>query len=169
MKDPKTGTVKSAPVSNIPRFGRAIEPDDNESKCHQIVYYLSGIGSSSDNTYLQKFKESGMGVGLVENVRQAYGFLCNNYDEGDEIYITGFSRGAFTARSVAGLVGKVGLLTKKGMAKFYEAFDFYEHPELYGNKCPVTAKVRRSNILSRNKANLLRMKSFLQERTNPKS
>ena len=154
MKDPKTGTVRSAPVSNIPRFGRAIKMDDKECKCQQIVYYQSGIGSSSDNTFLQSFREGGMGVGLVENVRQAYGFLCNNYDAGDEIYITGFSRGAFTARSVAGLVGKVGLLTKKGMAKFYEIFDYYEHSDLYGNKCPVTEKVRRSIILLRNKANL---------------
>ena len=66
------------------------------------------------------------GAGLEQNVREAYGFLCNNFDDGDEIHITGFSRGAFTARSVAGMVDAVGILTKKGLDKFYEAFEYYK-------------------------------------------
>ena len=108
----------------------------------QIVYYQSGVGSGAESGIIQGLTESGLGVGLVSNVREAYGFLCNNYDYDDEIYITGFSRGAFTARSVAGLIGEVGILTKRGLEKFYEAFDYYEHKN---TECPVSDRVRHGN------------------------
>ena len=42
-------------------------------------------------------------------------FICNNYSTDDEIFLFGFSRGAFTARSIAGLIAGVGLLTKAGL------------------------------------------------------
>ena len=58
------------------------------------------------------------GEGLAEHVREAYSFLANNYDAGDEIFLIGFSRGAYTARAVAGLVENVGVLTKRGLASF---------------------------------------------------
>ena len=122
----KDGKLKSKPVSNIARIGRATLTDDEDLDFQQIVYYLAGVGASSEDSWLAKTYQGMSGLGLVQNVREAYGFLCNNYDYGDEIYITGFSRGAFTARSVAGMVGKVGILTKKGLELFYEAFDFYE-------------------------------------------
>jgi uncharacterized protein (DUF2235 family) len=52
----------------------------------------------------------GTGSGLSEHVREAYGFLAHNYAAGDEIFLFGFSRGAYTARSVAGLISQAGLL-----------------------------------------------------------
>jgi hypothetical protein len=68
-------------------------------------------------------QESGAtGLSLGEHVREAYSFLCNNYASGDEIFLIGFSRGAFTARSVAGLISVVGLLTKKGLPFLPEIF-----------------------------------------------
>ena len=54
-------------------------------------------------------------------------FVCNNYEDGDEIYLVGFSRGAFTARSIGGLIDAIGLLTKKGLADFYTVFRDWEH------------------------------------------
>lgn len=63
-----------------------------------------------------------VGEGLRENVRAAYVFLSNNYAKGDEIFLLGFSRGAFTARAVAGVIATVGLLTKKGLAYWPEIF-----------------------------------------------
>lgn len=45
-----------------------------------------------------------------------------NYEDGDEIVLIGFSRGAFTARSIGGLIGDIGLLTKKGLGSFYPIF-----------------------------------------------
>ena len=117
----------------------------------QIVYYQPGVASGAESGKLQSLREGGFGVGLISNVRQAYGFLCNNYDFYDEIYITGFSRGAFTARSVAGLIGKVGILTKRGLEQFYEAFDYYEHLEAWEKlhkACPVSEEVRHGNPYS---------------------
>ncbi|TLD37136.1 Homoserine dehydrogenase [Venturia nashicola] len=63
-----------------------------------------------------------VGDGLREYVREAYSFLSNNYSEGDEIFLLGFSRGAFTVRAVAGIIATVGLLTKKGLAYWPEIF-----------------------------------------------
>ena len=67
------------------------------------------------------------GEGLGDNVREAYSFLANNYHPGDEIFLIGFSRGAFTARSIAGLIGQVGLLTKKGLNTLPEVFEDVQH------------------------------------------
>ena len=137
-------TLTSSPVSNIARIGRATVCDDHATEFQQIVYYLAGVGASSEDSVIAQGYQSFTGTGLLQNVREAYGFLCNNYDYDDEIYITGFSRGAFTARSIAGLVGKVGILTKKGLDLFYEAFDYYENNEkwrTHGNPCPVSEAV----------------------------
>jgi hypothetical protein len=56
-----------------------------------------------------------------------YNFICANYVDGDSIILTGFSRGAFTARSVADMVASLGLLTPDGLDRFYAIFDDYEH------------------------------------------
>jgi hypothetical protein len=63
-------------------------------------------------------------LGIGHDIRQAYSFICNNFDDeaGDQIVLIGFSRGAFTARAVAQLIHDVGVLTKKGL---------YHLPEVY--------------------------------------
>lgn len=69
--------------------------------------------------------DGAFGVGLEDSLRAGYGFLAHNYVKGDEIYLFGFSRGAYTARSIAGLASSFGLLSKKGMdniAYVYEAY-----------------------------------------------
>jgi hypothetical protein len=65
------------------------------------------------------------GQGLSEIVRAAYGFLVNNYSGNDKIYIFGFSRGAYIARALAGLVSNYGLLTKRGMDNFNAVYDTF--------------------------------------------
>ena len=86
----------------------------------------------------------------MANIRAAYAFICNNFDYGDEIYITGFSRGTYTARSVAGLIGKCGFLTKQGLEKFYEAFEYYQFTNKNKDKhrdCPVSEAVSYLSLL----------------------
>lgn len=56
-----------------------------------------------------------------------YNFICANYVDGDAIVLIGFSRGAFTARSVADLIASIGLLTPQGHDHFYAIFDDYEN------------------------------------------
>ncbi|EKG12410.1 protein of unknown function DUF2235 [Macrophomina phaseolina MS6] len=110
--------------SNVTRIGRAILCEDSQFR-PQIVFYQAGIGTGPST--LEKLVGGGTGAGLTENVREAYCFLTNNYVDGDLIYLTGFSRGAFTARSIADLIGCVGLLGKHAMQHFYRVFEDYEH------------------------------------------
>ncbi|XDG00737.1 hypothetical protein ABKA04_000352 [Annulohypoxylon sp. FPYF3050] len=56
------------------------------------------------------------------NIREAYAYICANYVDGDEIVLVGFSRGAFTARSIGGMISDLGLLTRTGMEFFYPVF-----------------------------------------------
>ncbi len=68
-----------------------------------------------------------IGLGLSDNIREAYDFVVNNYADGDELYLLGFSRGAFTARSVAAMIGTLGLLTKDAMTDFTIIFKDYQN------------------------------------------
>jgi uncharacterized protein (DUF2235 family) len=72
----------------------------------QMVYYDEGVGTG----LLDSVTGGAFGIGLSENVRQAYEWLVERYRDGDEVYIFGFSRGAFTARSLVGMIAKCGLL-----------------------------------------------------------
>jgi uncharacterized protein (DUF2235 family) len=67
-----------------------------------------------------------MGLGLEENAEDAYAFIAHNYVEGDEIFILGFSRGAYTARFVAGLLGIIGILSREGMVHFKPVIEMYK-------------------------------------------
>jgi uncharacterized protein (DUF2235 family) len=62
-------------------------------------------------------------------VRNAYNFICQNFnhkDRNDEIYLVGFSRGAFTARCIASLIDSVGILTKPGLSQLYTAYGLWK-------------------------------------------
>jgi uncharacterized protein (DUF2235 family) len=67
----------------------------------------------------------GLGRGLDIDVAQIYDFISNNYEPGDELFFFGFSRGAFTVRSVAGLVCDVGVLSAVHMSRFAEMWSVY--------------------------------------------
>src|SRR5690606_17210148 len=73
----------------------------------QLVYYDEGVGTGNS---LDRVTGGAFGRGLEENIHQAYRFLIANYEPGDEIFLFGFSRGAFTARSLGGMIRKCGIL-----------------------------------------------------------
>jgi uncharacterized protein (DUF2235 family) len=102
----------------------------------QITYYQAGVGSGDD--ILDHYLGGATGMGLDEHIREAYAFIVQNYVSGDEIILLGFSRGAFTARSVSGLINTVGLLTRGGMVHFYRIFKDYENMNIenYVNRVP---------------------------------
>jgi uncharacterized protein (DUF2235 family) len=87
----------------------------------QRFYYEPGVGTAPD----QHLIGGAFGFGLSRNVRNAYAWLAENYDPDDNIYLFGFSRGAYTARSVAGLVRNCGILQKEHADRVDEAFAFY--------------------------------------------
>lgn len=82
----------------------------------QLRYYDPGVGTDQHHGLLQRWKDKliggAFGEGLSKNVRDAYQFLVDHYDDGDEIYLFGFSRGAYTARSIAGVIIRCGLLRR---------------------------------------------------------
>jgi uncharacterized protein (DUF2235 family) len=88
----------------------------------QIIHYDEGVGTGR----LEKWTGGMLGVGLIDNVREAYRFLIFNYDPGDEIYVFGFSRGAFSARTFVGFVRCVGALSRLHAARIDEALGLYE-------------------------------------------
>ncbi|EED18639.1 conserved hypothetical protein [Talaromyces stipitatus ATCC 10500] len=122
------------PLSNITRIARSIRQhaeiiDANGDKIliPQITYYQKGVGTGVLDQYLGGLT----GVGLSANVRAAYAFLAENYEPGDELFFFGFSRGAYTARAVAGLVADMGLLTPRGMDNFPIIYhDYYKKKRL---------------------------------------
>lgn len=81
----------------------------------QTVYYDPGVGTGGweydeSTRGLSAKSDSATGNGLQKNVIDAYQFLMECYEDGDKLYLFGFSRGAFTARSLAGMLNKCGLL-----------------------------------------------------------
>lgn len=77
----------------------------------QIAKYINGVGNSS--VKLNRILGGAFGFGLIERIARGYTFISRNYVAGDKIYIIGFSRGAYTARALAGLIAAKGLLAKK--------------------------------------------------------
>lgn len=106
---------KLEPPSNVTRLTRSIKSLSTDG-IPQITYYQAGVGSNG--IVANKLIGGLVGAGLAENVREAYTFIANNYERGDEILLVGFSRGAFSARSVGGLIGHIGVMTKKGLPSF---------------------------------------------------
>jgi len=131
------------PPSNVTRISRAlsryaeVEEDGVKKIIPQIVYYQKGVGTGIGD----KIWGGAAGAGLSANIRAAYGFLAENYDVNDKIYFFGFSRGAYTARAIAGLVTDLGILSCRGMDNFTTVYnEYYKKP---GYK-PYSAEQRRS-------------------------
>jgi uncharacterized protein (DUF2235 family) len=88
----------------------------------QFIFYDDGVGTGKR----ERFRGGVFGEGLIKNLADGYRFIIFNYSPGDEIYIFGFSRGAFTARSFAGLLKACGILLRENAAKVSEAIDLYK-------------------------------------------
>jgi uncharacterized protein (DUF2235 family) len=144
------GPVKAQVPSNITRLTRAVKHTDDSPVARggdpidQIVFYQRGVGSD-DSGVENKLIGGLTGNDLAEHVREAYGFLANNFNPEtqkelddktkprDEIVIVGFSRGAFTARAIASIVSDVGLLTRKGMENFWGIFNDWLNQDVAGS------------------------------------
>jgi hypothetical protein len=112
--------------TNVVRLLRAIAPVCPRTGVTQISYYHLGVGTGN---LFDQFLGGMAGIGLSSSVKSCYGFLVDNYQAGDEILLFGFSRGAYVVRSVAGLIGTIGLLEKADMFAFKEVWDYYTLPK----------------------------------------
>ena len=102
----------------------------NDPGAGQVVAYFAEIGTDrrfdgAFARFVNRWGGGAFGWGLDTKVKQAYQFLCLACQRGDEIYLFGFSRGAFTARSVAGMIRKCGLIDDPTEARVNEAFELY--------------------------------------------
>jgi uncharacterized protein (DUF2235 family) len=77
----------------------------------QVSKYINGVGNAENK--IQELIGGGFGAGLIKRIVRGYTFISRNYQVGDRIYIVGFSRGAYTARALGGLIASQGLLANK--------------------------------------------------------
>ena len=106
--------------TNVVRISCRIAKSD--AGIPQIIYYDQGVGSGNA---LDRLSGGAFGQGLEGNIHDAYRFLIANYEPGDELYLFGFSRGAFTARSIAGMVRKCGVLGREFVQHYRDAIALY--------------------------------------------
>jgi uncharacterized protein (DUF2235 family) len=86
----------------------------------QLAYYERGVDG---------FLGGWFGKGLDQNITNAYQWLIDHYDSGDDIFIFGFSRGAYTARSLAGFIAKCGLLRAGGALGVTQLYQRYRRTD----------------------------------------
>lgn len=92
--------------TNVFKIYNAIAEQDSQNK-EQLKYYHPGVGG--EGGIVDSILGGAVGAGISRHICSAYHWLGSNYADGDEIYLYGFSRGAFTARSLGGFLGR-GLL-----------------------------------------------------------
>src|ERR671933_959348 len=110
--------------SNIVKLAQAVKPIASDG-VPQIVFYDEGIGTDSN-----KLLGGATGLGIDRNIEDAYRFLSLNYVAGDEIYMFGFSRGAYTVRSLAGMIYCAGLLSRRNVTMASQAYELYRKREI---------------------------------------
>ena len=96
--------------TNVWRIFNAVDRARNDGADEQITYYDDGIGTASIRWL--RLLQGAFGWGISRNIREAYMFLVMNYKHGDRVFLFGFSRGAFTVRSLAGMIGRCGLIQR---------------------------------------------------------
>src|SRR3974377_2393353 len=107
-----TGDVYGDNNSNVVKLYSTLEISEK-----QLGYYHPGVGTMGAPSARNKLEEGwdivaglAFGQGLMGKIGDAYPFLMDADREGDDIYVFGFSRGAYTARALAGLISMYGLL-----------------------------------------------------------
>ncbi|GLS35429.1 hypothetical protein GCM10010869_10170 [Mesorhizobium tianshanense] len=105
--------------TNVWRLRSLCADKDVEGR-QQLRYYDTGVNGVVGG---------GWGKGLTENVQEAYNWLVENYEDGDQIFIFGFSRGAHTARSLAGFIAICGLLKPGGALGVDQLYERYRNDD----------------------------------------
>jgi len=118
------------PISNVLKIARSIEPIGADG-VPQIVYYDEGVGTGWS---VDRVIGGATGFGISKNIQEAYRFIVNNYTQGDELCCVGFSRGAYTVRSVGGLIALFNQPQRSDMTLLDTMYDYYR-----------TAPVKRAN------------------------
>jgi uncharacterized protein (DUF2235 family) len=110
-----TGNEIEADESSVLRLAHMLVND----RARQVFYYDPGVGTQGapatdlmSRQELIKLLGLGIGTGVYEKIGNAYRFVVDAYEAGDQLFLFGFSRGAYIARALAGLIGKIGILQR---------------------------------------------------------
>jgi uncharacterized protein (DUF2235 family) len=104
--------------TNVLQLARGIRP--KVSGIEQVAFYDWGVGTDR-----KKIAGGISGAGIDKNVMDCYRFIVHNFDRGDQLYFFGFSRGAYTVRSLAGFIRNCGLLKREHAEQIPAAYRLY--------------------------------------------
>lgn len=108
-------------ATNVLELARSVMPVATD-KIDQVAFYDWGIGTDR-----KKISGGITGAGIDKNIMDCYRFLVHNYSEGDHLFFFGFSRGAYTVRSLAGFIRNCGLLRRSQSGHIVDAYKLYRH------------------------------------------
>jgi uncharacterized protein (DUF2235 family) len=115
-------TDRGQPVeTNVEKMYKAVQIE--KTAIQQVKFYGPGVGTSFAIT--DQLMGGGTGMGIDRNIQDAYKFLMWSYEPGDEIYLFGFSRGAYTVRSLGGLIRNCGIMKPEYMHLIPDAYTLY--------------------------------------------
>ncbi|MAP95285.1 MAG: hypothetical protein CMK07_10080 [Ponticaulis sp.] len=121
---------RQRPTTNVVKLAQSVSShgvDGQGRPVSQVVFYNEGVGTLEG----ESLQGGGFANGLEQNIKDAYAFLVFNYDPGDEIYVFGFSRGAYTARSLVGMIRNCGILRRTCAPSVEEAFEIYKSKSIH--------------------------------------
>ncbi len=117
---PEEDIEKDYPT-NVLKLARGIAPGSGTSKQH--VFYDWGLGS-----YHSGLTAGSTGRGIHKNILDGYRYIVQNYAYGDDIYLFGFSRGAYTVRALCGLINNCGIIKRNDARLIQQAWEIYKSP-----------------------------------------
>lgn len=130
-------------TTNVVKLAQSVRPSAADG-ITQHVFYQPGVGTGRGSNAMARLTDrvlgGALGWGLSENIHSAYRDLAFCYEPGDRIFIFGFSRGAYTARSLAGLIRSAGIPPRDQTHRIKEAIAHYQargkdtHPDSRASK-----------------------------------
>jgi uncharacterized protein (DUF2235 family) len=130
--------------SNVHKLNSHLHYDDNpksltgKPKNPQIVHYTRGLGNTK--YWWNRYSSGGFGYGISEAIQDVYLNICSNYQNGDKIYLFGFSRGAVVARAVCALLG-LGVLEPKHIDVTIDVFKTFKLLSVIGLPAEIGRKI----------------------------
>lgn len=109
----------------------------------QVAFYDRGLG-----TGWRKLTGKAFGIGISKNIQECYQFIFDNYQAGDRVYLFGFSRGAFTVRSLSGFINLFGMLPKSRPELIERAYRIYRTGDPAERKQKATAFLAQHHSMS---------------------
>lgn len=128
--------------SNVAKVALAALTRDARGK-EQKIFYDKGVGTGLG---LDRLLGGAFGVGLSRNIGDAYRYLVENYEDGDELFLFGFSRGAYTARSLGGLIRKCGVLRREYGKRYRDAYLLYRRRDTRSHPNGIEAQLFRKTF-----------------------